>query len=193
MLQQYSFSLSLVPTHHSFCALLLRTEAPPHFINNIRSSLLLRLRFTQSHLASRLTFFSRFAQSTRLAPQTTRLRLRHLNKPKLRSVSLAHGLLVICSFLWVSLLLVTCDGSCYYSILCFAAQGFFLLVTDQWFTLLVPRPPVLWVVNFGAPLSDTRGSIIRLLPWSVTGRPSGSHLGPLRVFRSFVISCGLPW
>jgi hypothetical protein len=34
------------------------------------------------HLASILSFLSRYAQSTRLAPQTTRLRLRQLNKPR---------------------------------------------------------------------------------------------------------------
>jgi hypothetical protein len=42
------------------------------FFTLIRSRLLLLAHFIRSHLASTFPFLSRFAQSTRLAPQTTR-------------------------------------------------------------------------------------------------------------------------
>jgi hypothetical protein len=84
--QEYTpVSPSLASKTTSFCSPQPRTVATLHFINN-------PFRFAPTphfvrptSLASSLSL-SRFAQSTRLAAQTTRLRLRHLNKPRLQGL-----------------------------------------------------------------------------------------------------------
>jgi hypothetical protein len=84
----YSHFSSLALTHNSFLFSFARTGAKLHFyynpLNLAPTSTFLLVRYTHSHLTtSHLASAFAFLFS-RLAPQTTRLRLKHLNKPEAR-------------------------------------------------------------------------------------------------------------
>jgi hypothetical protein len=86
--QQYTPFLALPRPHTSSFLFSLCSELMLRIIFNlIRFGLAPTHSATlHSHLASAYAFlFTHFVQTTRLAPQTTRLRLKHLNKPRLRT------------------------------------------------------------------------------------------------------------
>jgi hypothetical protein len=87
--------------HVSFCAPLLRTDVTRHFILNPLLFAPTRSVSLHSHLASRVTIFTPYGQTTRLSPQTTRLRLRHLNKPGWRPSAVGGRALFLVLFLFV--------------------------------------------------------------------------------------------
>jgi hypothetical protein len=93
---------TLMPlTHTLFCSPLPRTDATHHFYHNY-VPFCSYSAVPASHLASKVTFF------TRLTAQTTRLRLRHLNKPGCRRpfgrlggfLVVTRGTAVPCCYSW---------------------------------------------------------------------------------------------
>jgi hypothetical protein len=82
--QEYPpFSTPTAPTVSFLCSLNPHCRCASFYLI-IRSDLLLLSRFTPSHLASIFTFLFSLRSINSAAPQTTRLRLKQLNKPRLQ-------------------------------------------------------------------------------------------------------------